>query len=182
MPRLLARPPKTVEDFMKLPEGTRAELIGGEFIMSPSPKVFHQTVVLRIVRALCAFVEARRLGQIFIAPLDVHLPSGDVVEPDVIFVARASEGILQDWIRGVPELLVEVLSPDGITRDRIVKRDLYAANGVKEYWIVDLEAKTVEVFVHVAGAYDPRGYFQGSDVLVAPLLPGFSLPLADLFA
>ena len=83
------------------------------------------------------FVRGRSLGRVYVAPFDVHLPSGDIVEPDVIFVTTAKLGIVQGWIRGVPDFVVEVLSPDGIERDRIVKRVLYAKNGIREYWLVD---------------------------------------------
>jgi Uma2 family endonuclease len=89
---------------------------------------------------------------------------------------------VQDWVRGAPDLIVEVLSPDGLERDRIVKRDLYAQNGVREYWIVDPEAKTVEVFTLRDSRYEPNGYFESNDILASPLLSGFQLAMPDLFA
>ncbi len=166
---------------MNLPEGTRAELIDGDLFMSPSPKKPHQNAVLRLVRRLADFIESRRLGAVFVAPFDVHLPSGDIVEPDILFVAKVNLGIVQDWVRGVPDLVVEVLSPEGMERDRFVKRALYSDNGVPEYWIVDADAKTIEVFSLGGGKYIPNGYFDNDDVLVSPLLSGFNLPVADIF-
>jgi len=177
-----ARPRKTVDDFMSLPEGSRAELIDGELYMCPSPRSRHQEAVGCLFRRLADFVATRRLGKVYVAPLDVHLPSGDIVEPDILYVAKANLGIVQDWVRGAPELLIEVLSPEGIDRDRIVKRDLYAQNGVREYWIIDPEAKTVEVFTLRGSNYEPNGYFENNDILVSPLLPEFKLPVADVFA
>ncbi len=177
-----ARPRKTVDDFMSLPEGARAELIDGELFMSPSPKRRHQDVVLRLVRRLADFVEARGLGALFVAPFDVHLPSGDIVEPDILFVARPNLTIVQDWVRGAPDLIVEVLSPEGVERDRFVKRDLYAQNGVGEYWIVDPQVKTVEIFTLRGSRYEPNGYFEDDDILVSPLLSEFKLTLPDVFA
>lgn len=167
---------------MKLPEGSRAELIDGDLFMSPSPRPRHQRAVLRLARLLEEHVSRRGLGEIFIAPLDVHLPSGDIVEPDILFIANANLGIVQDWVRGSPDLLVEVLSPDGRERDRIVKRDLYAHNGVREYWIVDPETKSFEVFTLRGDRYEPDGYFDKDDILVSPLLPEFKLEIAQVFA
>ena len=177
-----ARPRKTVKDFINLPEGSRAELIDGELFMSPSPRSPHQNAVGNLFRRLADFVAARKLGRVYVAPFDVYLPSGDIVEPDILHVATANLGIVQDWVRGTPDLIIEVLSPEGIDRDRIVKRDLYAQNGVGEYWIVDPQAKAVEVFALHGDRYEPNGYFENDDTLVSPLLAEFRLPLADLFA
>jgi Uma2 family endonuclease len=107
-----ARPRKTIEDFMSLPEGVRAELIDGELIMSPSPRPFHQDVVGNIFALLRQFALSRHLGRVYVAPLDVHLPSGDVVEPDVLFISSENLNIVKDWIRGAPDLVIEVISPE----------------------------------------------------------------------
>ncbi|NOS99383.1 MAG: Uma2 family endonuclease [Phycisphaerales bacterium] len=167
---------------MSLPDGTRAELIDGELLMSPSPRTKHQDAVLNLASHLREYVRGRVVGRVFVAPLDVHLPSGDIVEPDILFVSTANQAIVQDWVRGSPDLMVEVLSPEGVERDRIVKRDLYARNGVREYWIVDADARAVEVFTLRAGRYEPNGYFKSNDVLLSPSLAEFKLPVAQIFA
>jgi Uma2 family endonuclease len=104
-----------------------------------------------------------------------------VVQPDVLFVAAERAHIVPDWVRGVPDFVIEVLSPTHAPRDRIVKRDLYAKNGVPEYWIVDAEERTIEVYRHVDGAYEPAGYFTGKGVLRSGVLPKLALPLPDVF-
>jgi Uma2 family endonuclease len=176
------RPPKTVDDYMRLPEGTRAELIEGELYLSPSPKIRHQRVVSNLHLALRQFAQAKKLGEIDVAPLDVHLPSGDVVQPDVIFVSEARRGILVDWIRGVPDLLVEVISPENSERDRIVKRHLYEQNGVRAYWLADPEARSVEVLKLSGPPYTPAGYFEAEDRVTSSVLPGLSLSVTEVFA
>ncbi|MBI4564929.1 MAG: Uma2 family endonuclease [Planctomycetes bacterium] len=181
MVQLKAKPRKTVDDYMKLPEGTRAELIEGEILMSPSPRRRHQDAAINLSGILRDFVRSKRLGKVYAAPFDVHLPSGDVVQPDVIYVSNANRSILQDWIRGTPDLLIEILSPDSIERDRMVKRDLYARNGVKEYWIVDPESQTVEVLALAQATYAPAGYFERNDAVTSPLLSGLELPLRQIF-
>lgn len=163
----------TLDDFMRLPEGTLAEFIGGEILMSPSPKTRHQRIVSSLHLALAPFVRERRLGEVFVAPFDVHLPNGDVVQPDLLFVSTARSGIVQDWVWGAPDLVVEVISPETRRRDLDVKADLYLGNGVLEVWLVDPDAKSVEIRA-------PRGT-ERLDVVRSPLLPGFELPAAGLF-
>lgn len=176
-----SRPRKTVEDFMRLPEGVRAELIDGELFMSPSPQRPHQWVLGRLFNHLSQFVEEHRLGEVYVAPLDVYLPTGDVVEPDILFVSEANLEIVQDWIRGVPDLVVEILSPEGVARDRLIKRELYARNGVQEYWIGDTEEKTIEVFALEGKSFEPCGYFVMGEELSSRVIPGLRIPLARVF-
>jgi len=166
---------------MSLPEGVLAELIDGEILASPSPRPNHQEVALNLAALLRDFVKGRRLGKVYAAPLDVHLPSGDIVEPDVLFIATKNLSIIQDWVRGVPDLLIEVLSEHGVARDRFVKRDLYARNGVREYWIVDHAAKSIEVFTLRGRQYEPAGYFQEGAAVTSAILSGLSLPVTEIF-
>ena len=105
------RPRKTVEDYLALPDDVRAELIEGELYMTPAPRPRHQTAVGQILTYMNIHVRAAGLGRVYSAPMDVHLPSGDIVQPDLLFIRRANLEIVQDWIRGVPDLLVEVISP-----------------------------------------------------------------------
>jgi Uma2 family endonuclease len=135
----------THADYLLIPDdGMRHELIAGEHFVTPSPSLRHQTVSRNLVRFLDAFVRERRLGEVFFAPLDVILSDFDVVEPDLIFVRQERREILQDWVRGVPDLLVEILSPSNRRHDEVRKRDLYEERGVEEYWIVDPEVECVE--------------------------------------
>lgn len=175
MAQVKTRPRKTVDDYMKLPEGTRAELIEGDLFMSPSPKDWHQEVLFILAKALSAIVEAKGLGKVWIAPFDVHLPSGDIVQPDILYISQANSHIVRGWVRGVPDLVIEVLSPDSHERDRIVKRALYARNRVPEYWIVD--EKGVDVLELSASGCASRGYFEGGDTLTSGVLADLALPV-----
>jgi len=182
MIRLTSRPRKTVQDYMSLPDDVRAELIDGEFLMSPSPREPHQRISMNLAFALRSCVHANRLGRVYSAPFDVHLPTGDVVQPDVLFVSKANEGIIQDWIRGAPDLVIEIVSPELPERDRIVKRDLYARNGVREYWLVDDASKSVEILRLESTRFVPHGYFELQDVIESPTMPQLKLPVRDVFA
>ncbi len=136
------RPKKTIEDFHALGEGVCAELIHGELYVTPAPQIPHQEAIENLYLHLAPQILRLGLGRLHLSPMDVHFPSGDVVQPDLIFVSKANEAIRQDWIRGVPDLLIEVVSPTNPHRDRFVKRELYAQNGVPAYWIVDLEEQS----------------------------------------
>lgn len=95
---LKTRPQKTVDDYMKLSDDVRVELIEGQFFVTPSPTYRHQRLTGNLFVLLRAFVGNQNAGEICIAPLDVVLPSGEVVRPDVLFVSKERRGILQDCV------------------------------------------------------------------------------------
>mgnify|MGYP001819738701 FL=1 len=175
------RPRKTVQDFLALPDDVRAELIDGELYVTPSPRPRHQDAAGRIYRALLGWADTTGAGAVYVAPLDVHLPSGDVVQPDVLFVRTEHASIVSDWVRGAPDLAVEVVSPAGRMRDRIVKRDLYARNGISAYWIADPEERSIEILRLEGASYRPEAFVTGEQDLVTPALPGLCIPLTSVF-
>jgi Uma2 family endonuclease len=181
MPPATSRPRKTVEDYLALPDDVRAELIDGELYVTPSPEADHQRVVLCLGRRLARYVEAHACGEVFVAPLDVHLPTGDVVQPDVLFVSTARSDICRRWIHGAPDLVVEVLSPTHAERDRAVKRALYARSGVAEYWIVDPQERSIEVLRLAGESYEPAGWFRPGETLVSACFPGLVVALDALW-
>ena len=182
MPAIKTRPRRTLEDFERLPEETRAELIDGEILMSPSPSFRHQVVSSRLHELLAAFVRARKLGEFVTAPIDVFLPSGDVVQPDLVFLAAKRLRKMRERVEGAPDLVIEILSPGNPERDRLVKRDLYARTGVPEYWIVDPEARTVEVLRLEGGRYGAPALYEVADTLASPTFPGLALAVREVMA
>ena len=177
----LTRPPKTLADLQALPDETPAELICGELYVTPSPSEPHQAVSLRLSSLLLAYEKSSGRGRAYAAPFDVHLPSGDVVQPDALFVRSANPGLAKDGVHGAPDLVVEIVSPSHPLHDRVVKRDLYGRNGVPEYWIVDPEERSVEVLKLEGRTYAPAGYGTGQVELRSPTLDDLVIRLADLF-
>jgi Uma2 family endonuclease len=172
----------TYQDYLLLPEEKRYELIDGDLHMVPTPRPFHQTVSLRIVEALSRFVQQQGLGEIFYAPCDVYLSRHDVVQPDIFFIASNRLGIIKEnYIQGAPDLVIEILSPNNPERDRELKRKLYARHGVREYWIVDPDAKSIEVLVRREGSFETVQTFVADDWLTSPLLQTFRLSLTVVF-
>ncbi|HEV8632438.1 MAG TPA: Uma2 family endonuclease [Thermoanaerobaculia bacterium] len=165
-------------------DGRRHELIDGEHFVTPSPSLRHQVVLQNVFRLVDAFVRERGLGRLFFAPLDVILSESNVVEPDLIYVRQERAEILQDWVRGVPDLLVEIVSAANRRHDEVRKRDLYEERGVEEYWIVDPEVEGVKVYRREGERHGrPRLLsLHAADVLTTPLLPGLEISLAAVFA
>jgi Uma2 family endonuclease len=140
------------QDYEALPDEPRCELIFGRFYVSPSPLVLHQFVVLLLSRLLDQIANANG-GLALPAPLDVHLADHSVVQPDILYISAAKLGIAQRWVEGAPDLLVEVLSPGTVRRDRGEKLALYAESGIREYWIVDPVERQIEFLVNEDGRF-----------------------------
>jgi Uma2 family endonuclease len=176
-------PKLTFEQFRQLPEdGKRYELIHGEVHVTPSPTTRHQMVLQNLSGSLWAHVMNKQLGEVYTAPLDVRLGEDTALQPDLIFVANARAGIIQeDWIAGPPDLIVEILSPSTAAHDRATKLRVYAETGCTEVWFIDPKAKTVEVLKLQGKKYFIEATLAGDQVLVSNFFPGWQLPLQDLF-
>lgn len=165
----------------ELPETNQPmELWDGELIMSPTPTPNHQTIVGSFYRALHEFVRGKKLGKVFPSPLDVVFSEHRVVQPDVFFILNAKKDIIQDQIRGVPDLVFEVISPGTWKRDRVEKKSLYEQVGVAEYWIVDPESHTIEVFALTKGSYQLHCRAADAEVAKSKLLSGFGISFNEL--
>lgn len=176
-------------DYKSLPESEtrRYELLDGELVMVPSPTEYHQRILRKLAFPLLGFVEACALGQVYFAPLDVVLGQGaerEVVQPDLFYIGKEREGIIAaEEIRGAPDLVIEVLSPATAERDRTYKRTLYARHGVREYWLVDPETRSIEVLTHAPSGFQHEATYRAgaNAVLTSPLLPGLQIPLSEIF-
>lgn len=172
----------TYEDYKHTSDDKRYELLDGDLITVPSPKMTHQRNTKKLANLLDDFVEDQDLGEVFIAPCDVVLSNTDVVQPDILFVSKERSYIVtDDNIRGAPDLVIEVLSPSTAQRDRTLKRTLYELHGVLEYWLADTDAKNVTVLTLDSGEYKVAGIYGEGQTLVSPLLPGFMLEIDRIF-
>jgi Uma2 family endonuclease len=148
--------------------------------MAPTPTVPHQRVILKIISALELFVAQHLLGEMFVSPLDVVLPSGDVVQPDVFFMkSDEARRAVKERVRGVPTLAVEVLSPGSVKHDTLTKRDLYEQNGVREYWIVDPTARSISQLVLRKKHYALTEHGE-ADAIRSAVLSGFEMNVGEL--
>lgn len=189
MPRLAVEvaelyPPQgqwTEADYFALPETNRyLELSEGELRMPPHPTYSHQRIVFDLATLLRRFVEAHDLGEVHVAPLPVRLWPGKIREPDVLFMAHEHRDRISEQVLGPPDLVVEVTSPSTRQVDRMEKIVEYARAGIPEYWVVDAEARTVEVFVLRQGVYELLGKWGAGATAHSALLEGLRVPVADL--
>ncbi len=172
----------TYSDLEQLPEdiSQRHEIISGELFVSPSPDLYHQRVSGRLHAWLFDHVTKRGLGEVFSAPTDVKLSEYNLVVPDLLFVARYRLDIVgTKAISGAPDLVVEILSPSTALQDRVRKLALYATHGVREYWLLDPDAKTLQALTLVDGLYQP---IPGDGFPRSRVLPDLTIDLDALFA
>lgn len=174
--------PLTYDDLLATPEdGQRYEIIGGELFVSASPAIRHQRSNRVLLRDVDDFVVAGDLGEVFYPPVDVRLSPHNFVVPDLVFVSKARAHIVREGlIDGAPDLIVEIISLSSTRRDRVTKPALYAMAGVREYWIVDPESRTVDVFRLQDGRYERIPVLNG--VARSEVLAGFEIEVARLFA
>lgn len=157
----------TYAEFARLPsEGsTRHEVIAGELVVTPAPPLRHQRVVRDLIMLLHPFVREHGLGELYPGPVDVLFGEGDYLEPDIVFVRTDHRQYLTDrGVEGPPDLIIEILSPSTADRDRGLKLERYRTFAVPEYWVVDPDARSIEVWRLAAGAREPE-FFGPTDPL-----------------
>lgn len=173
----------SIEEFWALPESVLpVEYINGEIIMAPTPTVARQSILRELVRPLDEFVRQNNLGRIFFSPLDVILPSGEVVQPDLFFLTpeQNERAISAKRVYDVPSFVVEILSPGSVKHDAVTKRNLYEKNNVGEYWIVDPETKTISQLILKEGHYALTELSE-ADTIRSAVLSGFEANVAQFF-
>jgi Uma2 family endonuclease len=173
---VMARPPGDV---------ARYELLNGRIIMNPPAGWPHGQSESGIVFILVTHLRERRLGRVFGSSQGFELPSGDTVAADATFVSneRWHAGPAPEvgkFLRIVPDLVVEVLSPSTAMRDRGEKKAIYERNGVREYWLVDTRARRATRFVNEGGHFDAGTVTDEGGTFRSSVLPDLSIPVRDL--
>jgi len=172
----------TYEDYARLPDGSPYQLIGGKLIMVPSPSPQHQRISTRLVTKLANFVMEKQLGEVFHAPIDVFFEETETYQPDIIFISKERLDIIEkERIKGAPDLVMEILSPSTAYYDLRKKFKIYEKHGVKEYWIVDLEAESITIYVNKDEKFAPCQEIEKRGKVQSQLLPGFELDIVSLW-
>ena len=173
----------TAEDYRSLPEsGQQYQLIEGDLYMAPAPNRFHQDISRNIEFCLLKYLDQHPVGKVYDAPFDVYLNNDNVFQPDLVFVAHENNQVFTDaGVEGVPDLVVEILSPRTARLDRDPKRRVYGTCGVKEFWLVDPEAHTVAVYYLRQNASQPAAVYTTTDQFTSSFIPGLVFVVADFF-
>jgi Uma2 family endonuclease len=172
----------TYEDLAALPDdGTRYEIIEGELLPMTGPTIEHLRAVRNLIRLLLPEFEHGRFSW-FTSPGDVFFGGADPVQPDIWAIAPGGNAReVQRGIEGPPDFIVEILSPSTKGRDRLTKRALYERAGVREYWLVDPEAGSVEVLALRDGNYRTHCLAAGDQPVASVLLPGAGFAASAVF-
>ena len=158
------------------------ELIRGSVRVADAPSVNHQRVVFSIARALQTHAEARHLGEVLLAPVDVILDRDLVVQPDLVFVSRARAEIVRERIYGPPDIALEVLSPHpriGSIDERV---EWFAAYGVQEIWLYDQPRRSMEILTCAQRDVVSRATFASHMRIGSSVLPYFTPILSAIVA
>jgi Uma2 family endonuclease len=174
----------TYEDYAALPnDGRRYQLLEGEIDVTPAPSTTHQRVSRNLELVLSEHVRRLKLGALYDAPVDMILDEETVTQPDILFVSRERLSIVHErGIEGPADLVVEILSPKTRRVDRTTKMRIYAHAGVRHYWLVDPEARTLETFALSDLAYVLLAAANNEEILKPDLFPGLEIRLGDIFA
>jgi Uma2 family endonuclease len=161
------------------------ELIRGRIVMSPPAGWPHGGVGSKLNHLIRSHVEAHRFGIVLDSSAGYDLPSGDTLEPDVSFISRARFAAGPPPVRGqflriVPDLVVEILSPSSVSRDRIEKAEIYAQNGVDEYWIVDSKRREITLLFREGSVFGAP-HVVGEGTLPSRVFPALGASVADVF-
>ncbi len=178
----------TTRDLDAMPDDDgwkRYEIIDGELLVTRAPHIRHQGAAGKIHVRLETWSEMTGMGSAFQTPGVIFTPT-DAVIPDVVWISRErlASGIDQaGHLTVAPELMVEVLSPGDLNeqRDKEVKLKLYSLQGIQEYWIVNWQLKTLEIYRRTEAQLQLVATLLDGDSLTSPLLPGFSAAIAQIF-
>lgn len=172
-----------IKDYKLLPEGAPYQLIEGELVMTPSPTTFHQIISGNIFIKMTAFVKEKGAGLVLFAPVAMYIDDENVFQPDLIFVSKQSrEMVKDDGIHGAPDLIIEILSPSTAYYDIKKKYKSYEKIGVKEYWIVDPEMKSVDLFsLTEQGKFIQSASLAEKGTVKSAVINGFEITLGEIF-
>ena len=170
----------TEHDFLKL-DLMRVELVDGRLEFLPVANRTHQKIVLFLVNLLTALLRPDDRGEVLFAPFKVRVVGGNFREPDIVVMLAANYGRCAEGHWDGADLAIEVVSPDDPGRDYVVKREAYAAAGVREYWIVDPLSRLLTLLVLDGEAYRVAGTYGPGTRATSVLIPDFSVDAREVF-
>jgi Uma2 family endonuclease len=175
----------TIADWEALPDdGKRYEVIEGELSMSCAPSLKHQIVLGNLYADIRNYLNQNPLGLLIPGPGVIFSEFNGVI-PDLVFIRQARLAAIAsgERIEGAPDLVIEIVSPgaENSRRDRLIKRQLYGKHGVQEYWIVDPEQASIELYTLQDQLLRLTALLSGTDELTSFVLPDYRCLVAKIF-
>ena len=159
------------------------ELINGEIVKKASPTFQHQRISRKITVLFDRYLAEHPIGEVFYAPLDVVLDNFNAPQPDVFFVSHERSFILNEAegiVIGTPDLIVEIISPGSIRRDRYEKKERYEEAGVCEFWLVDANNRSIEVFNLIENRYELSSLAEQHGAVQSTVLAGLEIAISQI--
>ena len=174
----------TYQQYLDLPEmKARYSIVDGELVMAAAPTTEHQRCILELALKLTPVVRERRLGEVFIAPIDIVIRRDPLRtrQPDLLFISNARRYIIgRQVIEGGPDLVIEILSPSNTRRELEEKLRDYQSINVREAWIIATQGQTVEVLQLSAGSIERSGLYGLGDLIVSHVLSELQLRVNEI--
>ena len=171
----------TAGDYKQLPEGAPYQLIHGKLVFMPSPFTIHQRISRKLTFEFEHFLREYPKGEIFTAPIDVHFDEHNVFQPDMLFVSIKRSNIIQKWIMGAPDFIVEIASVSTEHVDRTKKMETYGKYNVLEYWIINPNDEEVEVYHNHNKEMQHQQTATKDDTILSKAIEGLKLPVKKIF-
>ena len=183
--QLVLRKPKllTYDDYAKLtpPDSGNYELHNGKIVFMPTPNATHQAISMNLSAQIWQYIRPRKLGRILPAPMDTIFAPHDTLQPDLLFVSKEREHIIQKVVEGAPDLVVEIKSPSNSSTEMNYKKYVYESTGVQEYWYILPKKQTITQYKNIGGKLVKLKVLTINDVLKSFVIEGFELALKDIF-
>lgn len=175
----------TIADLDALPDdGNRYELFEGEVFVSRAPSLTHQRILVNITTLIDVYLASNPIGEILPTP-GVIFDEYDGAIPDAVFITNEQVSRIgaDERIHEAPALVIEIVSPgkENARRDRVIKRQVYGKHGVREYWVVDPEARSLEIYRLEEQRLSLVETVMDEEEMSTPVLPGFSCRVNRLF-
>jgi Uma2 family endonuclease len=172
----------TQADYEQLPENAPYQLINYQLIYMPSPFNKHQEVSFMLIIALGNYILKNHLGKLFHAPADVYFDEGNVYQPDLFFVSEQRKHIVTDkYTYGAPDLVIEILSESTMHQDYEEKMKVYGKHGVVEYWIVNVEKASIEVYHNENGVMHLAQKVEKGHSIHSKVIEGLAINTGEIF-
>lgn len=158
------------------------ELLNGELVKKSAPNPRHQFILKKLFSKIDTVVTEKNLGQALFAPVDVFLDEYNAPQPDIVFVKQERVEIIDmdEGILGRPDLVVEILSPNSVKKDRYEKKQLYEQFAVPEYWIVDPQNTTIEIHRLQNNRYELAAFAAQTGIIRSEALGGWELEVSQI--
>ncbi len=179
---VLEKQKMTYEEYYNLGDDELYQLINGELNMSPAPSYEHQRVHRVLNFLLMKYLMDNDIGELLYAPTDVILDDLNTVQPDLLVILNENKDIIRErGVFGAPDLTFEIISPTSLIMDRHTKYELYERFGVKEYWLIDINNKAIEVFTLEDGRYLLNSSATIDGKVKSKIMDGFTVEISEIF-